>query len=386
MGGVFTGPDAASGSHRWLGTFDRSDELVHHARHKRLRRREELAARIREMEPLREVRLREWPPAHGGAPGLWDVDDGALETMKIAGKEITYEDRPLFVAEISCNHMGSLSNALHLIELARSGRADFVKFQCYEPSDLTLPGAYRITRGPWQNRDLWELYNEAQTPYDWFPRLAEQCRECDMPWFSSVFNVRGIDVLEKAGCHAYKIASCELTDLDLIRNVAATGKPVILSTGMADIDDIRRALTACARSSTSEPILFHCIAGYPSRVAEAQLRSISVLKRYAHLVGVSDHCKNVGPAVAATVLGVCMIEKHLRMAFDHKTRASLDADHSLNAEQFYDMVRTCTEVWDAMYSLGYRARYRAPAALLVGAPRHQGRRAVHETQCRRVAS
>lgn len=266
--------------------------------------------------------------------------------MKIGDVEISYEQPPVFVAEISCNHMGQLHNAISLIHRAKECGAHFVKFQCYEPDALTLPGRFILPDGPWAGRDLYALYEEAQTPYTWFNFLAEYCRRIEMPWFSSVFNMYGLEVLEAASCPAYKIASCEITDVALIRNVAHTGKPMIISTGMASAEDIDRAVKT-VRDVHEAPILLHCIAGYPSKIHEAQLRAIAALySRFDCDVGLSDHSKGYAVPVAATTLGVVMIEKHLQIA---TPKPPLDADHSLWPSQFKEMVEACTHIWWAMH-------------------------------------
>ena len=266
--------------------------------------------------------------------------------MRIADRAIGYQTPPAFVAEISCNHCGSIKKAFELITLAKQAQADFVKFQCYEPDALTMPGLCHIDHGPWKGRDLYELYDEAKTPYAWFPEIAVECKRLAIPWFASVFDTRGIQALEYAGTCAYKIASCEIQDTHLIELAASTGKPVIVSTGMASRADIARALDVLARYSAHDPILLHCIAGYPSKPREAQLRTLEAIKEMTAMVGLSDHSTRHIVPVAATTMGVVMIEKHLRLSLtDDATRKSPDVQHSINAEQFYDMVQACNEIW-----------------------------------------
>jgi sialic acid synthase SpsE len=276
--------------------------------------------------------------------------------MKIGNREIDYDRPPAFVAEISCNHMGELLNAITLVSQAKRAGADFVKFQCYEPQAMTLPGKFPIKEGPWAGRDLYELYQEAQTPYRWFPLLAQYCELNGMPWFASVFDMEGIVTLEAAGCPAYKIASCEIADVHLIHNAALTGKPVIISTGMASREDIRRAYETVRHHSPHEPILLHCIAGYPSKIEEAQLRTIEVFRRDYGFVGLSDHTPGSAVPVAATILGAVMIEKHLMLPHKYwsdewgTAGKSLDCDFSLLEEEFKQMVEQCTSIWHALHS------------------------------------
>lgn len=266
--------------------------------------------------------------------------------MKIADIEIGYDRPPAYVAEISCNHGGNLANAIRLIDAAKKAGATFVKFQCYEPSAMTLPNKFIIPDGPWAGRDLYELYEKAKTPYVWFPILAEVCYLMQMPWFASVFDLDGLDTLEAVGCPAYKIASCEIVDTELIKNVAATGKPVILSTGMASREEIRRAVMAVG-ASPHALILMHCIAGYPSAIKEAQLRTIGALKNSSgiDLIGISDHSQGPTVPVAATALGVVMIEKHLQLP-DVRTE---DAEFSMDRYHFRAMVDQCNGIWSAIH-------------------------------------
>lgn len=280
--------------------------------------------------------------------------------MQIAGRDISYAVPPAFVAEISCNHCGSIEKAALLVEHAVQAKADFIKFQCYEPDAMTLPG-FMIEQGPWKGRDLYDLYAQAQTPYGWFPELAQFCRKAGIPWFASVFDHGGLEVLEYAGTCAYKIASCEIQDTELIRAAADTGKPVIVSTGLASRSDVARALDVLSRHSAHNPVLLHCIAGYPSKPREAQLATLEVLKGMTPLVGLSDHSTHAGHPVpiAATTLGVVMIEKHLRLSFNmgrdgEEAMKSLDAQHSINRDQFYTMVQTCNEIWLANETLAMR--------------------------------
>lgn len=249
------------------------------------------------------------------------------------------------VAELSGNHGGQLETALALLEAAAAAGADAVKIQSYTPDTITLehdgPG-FRIEKGLWRGQTLHQLYQRAHTPWDWHPHLFERAQALGIPLFSSPFDETAVDMLEDLGCPAYKIASFELVDVGLIRAAARTGKPLIMSTGMATLGEIEEAVAA-ARSVGSGPIiLLHCTSAYPTPVAAANLRTLPVLRDCFQLpVGLSDHTQSASVALAAVALGACLVEKHIMLATVQDT---VDAAFSLPPDAFRQTAQGCREV------------------------------------------
>jgi len=263
--------------------------------------------------------------------------------MQISGRTIGCEQPPFIVAEVSCNHGGQREHALSLIRLAHEAGADAVKFQAYEASTITIESArpeFKIREGLWAGHDLHTLYRETQTPFRWFPELAEYAAEVGIIWFASVFDRSSVDMLMKLGCPAFKIASFELIDLPLIRYVAQTRKPMILSTGMANDDEITDALVYAG----NEAALLHCVSGYPTPEAEANLERLQELHSYFPLVGLSDHTVGIEAPIAATALGACIIEKH----FKPQWFKGPDAKFSLAPAAFKAMTTAVRNAWAMM--------------------------------------
>ncbi len=254
--------------------------------------------------------------------------------MKIAGSEL--DNRPLLIAEASGNHNGAKANALKLIQAAKDSGADLVKFQAYTPDTITLdhdgPG-FTLRSGPWQGRKLYELYREAHTPWDWFPDLFKYAKDQQIGCFCSVFDKSSVDMLEKLGCQTYKIASFDIVDIPLIKYVASTGKPIIISTGMASDEEIDAATDALPPDHPQ--IFLHCVSGYPTPVEQANLWRIKHLQEHLQLrIGLSDHTLGWDVPVAATALGACLIEKHLTLS---RGMGGADAAFSMEPHEFRQM-------------------------------------------------
>jgi N-acetylneuraminate synthase len=266
--------------------------------------------------------------------------------IAIAGRPIGPGHPPFVVAEISCNHLGRKDWALWLIREARDAGADAVKFQLYTPDDMAEKDGPPLTSGPWAGRTLYDLYTEAMTPRDWFLELFALARECGLIPFTSVFNPADIPFLESLNCPAYKIASAEIGWLDLIQACAATGKPVILSTGMADQGDGEGEITRAVDAADLSPVaLLHCVSAYPTAIRDANLWNLKRLRGYpVATVGISDHSLGDIVPIAATALGACVIEKHLMLPETHP----LDEGHSLTPDQFRRMVQNVQATWAAM--------------------------------------
>lgn len=232
--------------------------------------------------------------------------------------------RPLVIAELSANHGGSLTRALETVSAAIEAGADAIKLQTYTPATMTLRSArpeFRIAHGPWAGRTLWDLYEEAHTPWEWHPDLKRVADTAGVPLFSTPFDASAVEFLEQLDVSAYKVASFEITDLELLERIAATGKPVVASTGMAtlaEIDEAVRTLRAGwrARAHTPEPklALLKCVSAYPAPAADMNLRTIPHLgAAFGALPGLSDHTLGWTVAVAAVALGARVIEKHFTL-------------------------------------------------------------------------
>lgn len=274
--------------------------------------------------------------------------------MKLFGKPLGLIDPPIFIAELSCNHNGSLSQAKELIHAAKEAGADACKIQCYTPDEMTIDGTHGnpdfiIQDGQWKTKGtLYDLYRETQTPYDWLPELFD-CAENQaiIPLFSSVFGEKGLYDLEVLGCPAYKIASFEANDPELISKVAQTGKPLIISTGMCSPDDIVRAVAACRPDNT---VLMHCVSAYPAMYNELSMFKIRMLQGfYPCVVGFSDHTLDTQAAQIAVAMGAKVIEKHL-MLDGSKTE---DSEFSCTPKEFKELVFDCIEVHKSIRKCEY---------------------------------
>ena len=264
---------------------------------------------------------------------------------------LEHMSRPFIIAEISGNHMGSLDKALSLIDAAHSAGADAVKFQTYTPDTITLDcdgPTFRVEGGQWGGRRLFDLYQEAHTPFEWHGKLFEHARDIGIMPFSAPFDLSSVVLLEGLGSELYKIASCELVDHQLIKAVAKTGKPIIMSTGMATVDEIKEALDVARAYGAVDICLLHCISGYPTPLSDVNLATIKDMKsRFDCRIGLSDHTSGNLIASAAVAIGACVIEKHLCLSRDE---GSVDAAFSLEPHEFSEMVENCKKVYSAIGS------------------------------------
>ncbi len=267
--------------------------------------------------------------------------------MFIAGRKISSEFPPYVIAEISGNHCGDMNLALQLIRAAKDDAgADAVKLQAYEPEDLTIncdKPNFILNDGPWKGRKLYELYEKAHTPFKWFPWLFEQGKRYDIPVFASVFSKRGVDMLEKLDCPAYKIASMEIVDIPLIEYATSTGKPLIISTGMASEEEVEEVTFHVKWPNV---MFLHCISGYPTSIEESGLWQLGRRKGGIRLEGISDHTVGWDVPVAATALGAQIIEKHMMLNETHPE----DEHFSLVPIHFKVMALKVRAIWQAMQS------------------------------------
>lgn len=259
--------------------------------------------------------------------------------ITIAERRIGPGEPVYIVAELSANHGGRLETALELVHAAKASGADAVKIQTLTPEGITLDadtGPFRVGPGSlWAGRTLFDLYQEAQTPWEWHADLKAEANRLGMHLFSSPFDLTAVDFLEQLEMPAYKIASFELVDLQLIERAARTGKPLIISTGMAAREEIEEALSAARGAGATEIVLLKCTSAYPAPPESMNLRALPALTEQFDLpVGLSDHTLGVTVPVAAVALGACMIEKHLTLTRDVP---GPDSAFSLEPDEFKAM-------------------------------------------------
>jgi N-acetylneuraminate synthase len=274
--------------------------------------------------------------------------------LAIAGRRIGPGHPPYVICELSGNHNGSLERGLAMIDAAAATGCDAIKLQTYTPDTITLdcdgPG-FRIEDGPWAGQTLHQLYAEAYTPYDWHAALFERARQRGVTLFSTPFDETAVELLESLGAPAYKIASFEAVDLPLIARVAACGKPMIISTGLASLDEMAEALKTAQTGGADGVALLHCVSSYPAPIDEANVRTVPDLaRRFGVVTGLSDHTPGSAAAVAAVALGAAIIEKHFTLA---RADGGPDAAFSLEPAEFAAMTRDCKAAWSALGSAIY---------------------------------
>ncbi|MCC4858731.1 pseudaminic acid synthase [Vibrio lentus] len=287
--------------------------------------------------------------------------------MKITDREIGRGHKPYIIAEMSGNHNGDITRAIELIKAAKDAGADAVKLQTYTADTITInhdSEEFMIRGGLWDGAKLFDLYEQAHTPWEWHKILFDEAEKLGITIFSSPFDHTAVDFLESLNAPAYKIASFELIDLPLIRKVAETGKPMIMSTGNANLAEIEEAVAAAKGAGALNIVLLHCTSGYPTPASQANISTMAVMRdAFGVEVGLSDHTMDIGVSVAAVALGACVIEKHFTLA---RADGGPDSAFSLEKEELKSLVTNCTMAFEA-----------------IGAPNFVSTEAELQTKCHR---
>ncbi|MCD5971714.1 pseudaminic acid synthase [Pseudomonas quasicaspiana] len=275
-------------------------------------------------------------------------------SISIAGRTIGVESSPYIIAELSANHNGKLETALKIIEAAKMAGADAVKLQTYTADTITLDSdadEFKIHGGLWDGETLHGLYLRAQMPWEWHAPLFEHARKVGITLFSSPFDSTAVDLLEDLGAPAYKIASFEAVDLPLIKYVAGTGKPMIISTGMADEQEIAEAIEAARAGGCKELAILHCVSGYPAPAEDYNLRTLpDMMKRFGLVTGLSDHTLDNTTAITSVALGASIIEKHFTL---DRSGGGPDDSFSLEPHELMALCRDSKTAWAALGRVDY---------------------------------
>ena len=274
--------------------------------------------------------------------------------ISIAGRKVGQSHSPYVIAEMSANHNGKLESALLIIEEAKKANADAIKLQTYKPDTITIncdTDDFMIKGGLWNGRTLYDLYQEAHMPWEWHRPLFDHARKLGITIFSSPFDNTAIDLLEDLNAPAYKIASFEAVDLSLIKYAASTGKPMLISTGMADADEIADAVEAAREGGCKDLAILHCVSGYPAPAHDYNLLTVSdMIRRFGLVTGLSDHTLDNTTAIASITLGASIIEKHFTL--DRKGGGP-DDSFSLEPDQLAALCTGVKTAWQALGEVNY---------------------------------
>jgi pseudaminic acid synthase len=274
--------------------------------------------------------------------------------ISIDGRAIGDNCAPYLIAEMSANHNGDMHNALRIVESAKRAGADAIKIQTYRADTITLKSDlpdFQISEGLWAGRTLHDLYQSAHTPWEWHKPLFEHARKVGITLFSSPFDSTAVDLLEDLNAPAYKIASFEAVDLQLIKYVAGTGKPMIISTGMADAEEIHEAIEAAREGGCRELAILHCVSGYPAPPEDYNLLTIpDMIRRHNLVTGLSDHTLDSTTAIASIALGASIIEKHFTL---NRDGGGPDDSFSLEPTQMAELCRSAKSAWLAKGKVDY---------------------------------
>lgn len=276
-------------------------------------------------------------------------------SFQINGRKIGADQPPYIIAELSANHNGSLERALETIDAAKRCGASAIKLQTYTADTMTIDSdrpEFMVRGGLWDGYKLYDLYKWAETPFEWHQAMFEHARKIGITVFSTPFDESAVDLLERLDAPAYKIASFENTDLPLIRYVARTGKPMIMSTGMASEDEIAEAVDTARQAGCSNLVLLHCISSYPAPMDQANIRQMPELaNRFGTIPGLSDHTMGTTASVTAVALGAAVIEKHFTLSRADK---GPDSEFSLEPAELERLCKDTHDAWLALGQAGYQ--------------------------------
>lgn len=280
-----------------------------------------------------------------------------ISSIKIDGREVGHNYPPYIIAELSANHNGNLNKALNTIEMAKKMGADAIKLQTYTADTLTIDcdkEDFQINEGLWEGYNLYRLYELAHTPFEWHKALFDHARKIGITCFSTPFDETAVDLLEDLNTPAYKIASFEAIDLPLIKYVAQTGKPMIISTGMANLEEITEAVETARDNGCDDIILLHCISSYPAPMEQSNLLTIpEITKRFNVITGLSDHTLGTVVSVASIALGASIIEKHVTLNRNDK---GPDSDFSLEPHELKQLCKDTKDAWSALGTAGFERK------------------------------
>jgi N-acetylneuraminate synthase len=274
--------------------------------------------------------------------------------MKISDRKIGVNYSPYIIAEMSANHNGNIDNAYRIIDMAKTCGADAIKLQTYRPDTITMDmntPEFMIEGGLWDGQSLYELYKGAFMPWEWHKPLFKYAQKLNLTIFSSPFDNTAVDLLEDLNTPAYKIASFEVVDLPLIKYVAQTGKPMIISTGMADIEEIQEAIEAAKEGGCGELAILHCVSGYPAPASDYNLKTlVDMQQRFGLVTGLSDHTIDNTTAIASVALGASIIEKHVTL---DRNGGGPDDSFSLEPKELKELCTGTKTAWESLGNVDY---------------------------------
>ena len=274
--------------------------------------------------------------------------------MKISDRKIGVNYSPYIIAEMSANHNGNIDNAYRIIDMAKTCGADAIKLQTYRPDTITMDmntPEFMIEGGLWDGQSLYELYKGAFMPWEWHKPLFNYAQKLNLTIFSSPFDNTAVDLLEDLNTPAYKIASFEVVDLPLIKYVAQTGKPMIISTGMADIEEIQEAIEAAKEGGCGELAILHCVSGYPAPASDYNLKTlVDMQQRFGLVTGLSDHTIDNTTAIASVALGASIIEKHVTL---DRNGGGPDDSFSLESKELKELCTGTKTAWESLGKVDY---------------------------------